>query len=92
MIVLAIILVILILLLSLKVGVDAAYSDGVFSLKVLAGPAKITLLPKKDKEQGEKSKTKKEKKQKKVNKNNVIFSGDNGVPCNAFCGKHCKLC
>ena len=33
-----------------------------------------------------------EKKQKKDNKNNVIFSGDNGVSCDSFGNQYGELC
>ena len=46
---LAIILAIIILLLLLPVGVDAAFLDEVFSLAVKAGPVKIRILPAKPK-------------------------------------------
>lgn len=64
---LIIILAIIILLLLLPVGVDAAFADGVFSLKVKAGPVKLRVLPAKRKKQGkeEKEKPKKPKRKKK---------------------------
>lgn len=55
-----IILAILILLLLLPVGVDAAFLGGVFSLAVKAGPLKIRILPAKPKKP-KKKKTKKKK-------------------------------
>ena len=65
MIALGIIILILILLLILPVGADAAYVDGSFTLKVKAGPLRISILPSKAKESGEK-KAKKQKKTKKT--------------------------
>ena len=50
----------------LRVGVDAADEDDVFTLKIVAGPVTLTLLPKKPK--SEKKKPKKEKKKKKPKK------------------------
>ncbi len=47
----------------LRVGVDASYEDDVFTLKIVAGPATLTLLPKKPKSE-KKKKPKKEKKKK----------------------------
>lgn len=61
MIALIIIFVILMLLLSLKVGVDVSYIGGVLSLSVKAGPAKIAILPKKEKPEGEKKEKRKKK-------------------------------
>ena len=49
MLALCIILVILLLILILPVGVDAAYLDGVFTLKARAGPVKIGILPAREK-------------------------------------------
>lgn len=58
-----IILAILILLLLLPVGVDAAFLGGVFSLAVKAGPLKIRILPAKPKKpKKKKPKKKKDKK------------------------------
>lgn len=62
MIALIIIFVILVLLLSLKVGVDVSFLGGVLSLSVKAGPVKIAILPKKEKPEGEKKEKKKKKK------------------------------
>ncbi|MCM1149847.1 MAG: DUF2953 domain-containing protein [Butyricicoccus sp.] len=59
-----IILAILILLLLLPVGVDAAFLGGVFSLAVKAGPLKIRILPAKPKKpKMKKPKKKKDKKE-----------------------------
>lgn len=57
-----IILAIIILLLLLPVGVDAAFLEGVFSLAVKAGPLKIRILPAKPKKP-KKPKKKKDKKE-----------------------------
>lgn len=59
-----IILAIIILLLLLPVGVDAAFLGGVFSLAVKAGPLKIRILPAKPKKpKKKKPKKKKDKKE-----------------------------
>ena len=65
MIALCIIVILLLLLLILPVGVDAAYLDGVFSLKLKLGPVRKTLLPKKQKEDAPEEPKKKKKKKKK---------------------------
>lgn len=62
---LAIILAIIILLLLLPVGVDAAFIGGVFSLSVKAGPLKLRILPAKPKKNKKKAAEKKPKKPKK---------------------------
>lgn len=62
---LIIILAIIILLLLLPVGVDAAFAEGVLSLKVKAGPVKVRILPAKPKKHGEKPEEKKPKKPKR---------------------------
>lgn len=61
---LVIILAIIILLLLLPIGVDAAFSGGVFSLSVRAGPLRLRLLPAKPKKGAESRKSKKPKKKK----------------------------
>jgi len=60
-----IILAVLVLIMLLPVGVSGGYDFGDVSLKVVAGPVKIQLLPKKEKK---KDKPKKEKKAKKPKK------------------------
>jgi len=60
-----IILAILILILILPVGVSGGYDFGDVSLKVVAGPVKIQLLPKKEKKKDKPKKVKKAKKPKK---------------------------
>ena len=64
MIALAVIIVILFFLLILPVGADASYFDGVFTLKVKAGPFRLTLLPKKNKTSKKPKKSKKPKAEK----------------------------
>lgn len=64
MIALGIIIVILILILLLRVGADAAYADGVFSLAIKIGPFSKKLLPAPEKPEGVEKKPKKEKKKK----------------------------
>lgn len=59
---------IIILLLLLPVGVDAAFADGVFSLKVKAGPVKLRILPAKPKKQGKKQEEKPKKPKSKKKK------------------------
>lgn len=59
-----IILAIIVLLLLLPVGADAAFTGGVFSLSVKLGPLKLHLLPAKPKKKGKKPKEKKPKKPK----------------------------
>ncbi len=61
----AIILAIIILLLLLPVGVDAAFVGGAFSLSVKAGPLKLRLLPAKPKKKNKNPKPKKPRKPKK---------------------------
>lgn len=51
----------------LRVGADVSYEDDVLTLKVVAGPVTLTLLPKKPKPE-KKKKPKKEKKKKKPEK------------------------
>ena len=51
----------------LRVGVDASYEDDVLTLKVVAGPVTLTILPKKPKPE-KKKKPKKEKKPQKPKK------------------------
>ena len=61
MIALIVILTILLLILILPVGADVSYLDGAFALKAKAGPLRIQILPKKEKqpkEQKEKDKPK----------------------------------
>ncbi len=69
MIVLGIILAIIILLLLIPLGVDAAYLGGIFSLKAKIGPFRLKLLPKSGEPKAKKKrKPKKEKKPKKSKK------------------------
>lgn len=63
-ILLALVLLIVLICL-LRVGVDASYEDDVLTLKVVAGPVKLTILPKKPRKKPKKEKKKKEKKPKK---------------------------
>ena len=64
MIALCIVLAVLVLILILPVGVDAAYIDSAFSLKAKAGPARIGILPKKERpDKPEKKKKPKEQKE-----------------------------
>lgn len=63
-----IILGIIILLLLLPVGVDAAFLDGVFSLAVKAGPLKLRLLPAKEKKPKKPKKKKPKDKKEKTGK------------------------
>lgn len=53
----------IVLICLLRVGVDASYEDDVLTLKVVAGPVNLTILPKKPKPE-KKKKPKKEKKKK----------------------------
>ena len=53
----------IVLICLLRVGVDASYEDNTFTLKVVAGPVNLTILPKKPKPE-KKKKPKKEKKKK----------------------------
>ena len=62
MIALGIIIVILIIVLLLRVGADASFADGVFSLAIKIGPYSKKLLP------GSKNSEKKEDKPKKQKK------------------------
>ncbi len=66
LIALGIIIVILILILLLRVGADASYADGLFSLAIKIGPFSKKLLPAPEKPEGEEKKPKKEKKKKKA--------------------------
>ena len=62
-----IILVVIVLILLMPVGVDGGYDFGDVRLKIVAGPAKIQFLPKKEKKKGKEKKEKapKAKKEKK---------------------------
>ena len=53
----------IVLICLLRVGVDASYEDDVLTLKVVAGPVTLTILPKKPKPE-KKKKPKKPKKPK----------------------------
>ena len=79
---LIIILAIIILLLLMPVGVDAAFAEGIFSLKVKAGPVKLRILPAKQKKQGKEQKEKKKKskpKKKKKTKSKLTFDDIKGI-------------
>ena len=58
----------IVLICLLRVGVDASYEDDVLTLKIVAGPVKLTILPKKPKAKPKKEKKKKEKKPEKEKK------------------------
>lgn len=62
--VLLIVLVVLWLISRLRVGADGQYKEERFSLRVIAGPFRLTLLPAKEKTAEKKAKPKKEKKKK----------------------------
>jgi len=67
LIALAVILAVLVLILILPVGADVSYIGNVFSLAVKAGPVKIGILPKKEKDETAKeTKPQKEKKKTKA--------------------------
>ncbi len=74
MIALGIILLLIILLLILPVGADAAYTGGELALKVKIGPFRLGILPAKKKAEGEK-KPKKKPKVKKAKKAEAAAEG-----------------
>ena len=62
MVALAIVLAVLILLALLRLGVFARYSEEGFNLRIIAGPLRFTVIPKKPKKKGKEKKPKKKKK------------------------------